>query len=552
MKRYFVLLVMFFASLMVTRATLINDINYLLDIDNGVAEVQDIISTAEKLTIPDTVEYYGYKFAVKRINRILNAKVKELTLPNTLRDTIRYGMLLNSTLEKVYCPPHITKMDSAFMHCYSLKEVILPDSLKTANYLFYGCEELRSCNLPINIETLYYTFYNCGKLESVNLPEKIKYIKDESFYDCYELKEIIIPNSVEIISRSAFSSSGIRRINIPESLDISLHNKYLFLDMPFLEEIVVSPNDKNFVVANGGIYANTSDYYDLWWHSGIDEEICRLPNFNRIKIDDDALCEKISIIEIPKECKEFRYYCEEVPYMSCLQKIIVEEGEDSLSMRVEVVSPCSLDAIHLGRYVNPLEGFDYVFFIKGSVYEMGKPNVDLHLSENTGDIEIEHLFEPYSFYTWSPHYKWIYGYGPRFLVIEDGTKKFIPDFSVEFMKLQEGTDYKIIESVERVINHCVRPPECENRNGLTSINATLYVPKGAWVAYATHPFWKLFKDIQEMENGTGVDDTLIDGTNSDAVEVERYDVNGRLLSKPTRGLNIVKLSNGKVRKEFVK
>lgn len=552
MKRYVFLLVMFFATLMETKATLINDINYLLDIDNGVAEVQDIISVAEKLTIPDTVEYYGYKFAVKRINRILNAKVKELTLPNTLRDTIRYGMLLNPILEKVYCPPHITKMDSAFMHCPSLKEVILPDSLKTANYLFYGCEELRSCNLPINVETLYYTFYNCRKLESVNLPEKIKYIKDESFYDCYELNEIIIPNSVEIISRSAFSSTRIKRINIPESLDISLHNKYLFLNMPYLEEIVVSPNDKKFVTVDGGIYAITSDYYDLWWHNGIDEDICRLPNFNRIKIDDDALCEKISIIEIPKECKEFRYYCEEGPYKSYLQKIIVEEGGDTLSMRVEAVRPFSLNAIHLGRYVKPLEGFDYVFFIKGSIYERGEPNVDLHLSKNTGDIEIEHLFEPYSYYTWSPYHMWIYGYAPRFLVIEDGTKNFIPDFSVEFMRPQEGSDYKILENVERVINHCVSPPECENRNGLTSINATLYVPKGTWVAYATHPFWKLFKDIQEMENGTGVDDALINGSNSGAVEVERYDVNGRLLSKPTWGLNVVKLSNGKVKKEFVR
>lgn len=36
-----------------------------------------------------------------------------------------------------------------------------------------------------------------------------------------------------------------------------------------------------------------------------------------------------------------------------------------------------------------------------------------------------------------------------------------------------------------------------------------------------------------------------------AVEVARYDIHGRLLSRPTRGINIIRMSNGSVRKEFV-
>ena len=39
---------------------------------------------------------------------------------------------------------------------------------------------------------------------------------------------------------------------------------------------------------------------------------------------------------------------------------------------------------------------------------------------------------------------------------------------------------------------------------------------------------------------------------SDAKELSRYSVNGQRLTAPTKGLNIVKYSDGSVRKEMVK
>ena len=38
----------------------------------------------------------------------------------------------------------------------------------------------------------------------------------------------------------------------------------------------------------------------------------------------------------------------------------------------------------------------------------------------------------------------------------------------------------------------------------------------------------------------------------DVVEIARYDIHGRLLTEPTKGINIIKMSNGTTRKEFVK
>ena len=175
------------AWLCVAKATVVNDIDYKLSVANGVAEVNDILSSKESLTIPDTVEYYGYKFAIKRINGIKSSKVKELRLPNTLRDTIRYGMLTNYYLEKVYCPPHITKMDSAFMNCTALQEVELPNMLESAEYLFQGCKSLKTCAIPIGVRKMTYTFYNCTSLKTIILHDYIKTISAYTFGLCTPL-----------------------------------------------------------------------------------------------------------------------------------------------------------------------------------------------------------------------------------------------------------------------------------------------------------------------------------------------------------------------------
>ena len=55
--------------------------------------------------------------------------------------------------------------------------------------------------------------------------------------------------------------------------------------------------------------------------------------------------------------------------------------------------------------------------------------------------------------------------------------------------------------------------------------------------------------IVTVSEQTGIDDTQ---TSSDAKEWERYTINGQRLTAPTKGINIVKYSDGSVRKEIVK
>ena len=77
---------------------------------------------------------------------------------------------------------------------------------------------------------------------------------------------------------------------------------------------------------------------------------------------------------------------------------------------------------------------------------------------------------------------------------------------------------------------------------------TLYVPMGTYDDYWLSGFGDYFENIVEFE-ATGIDKTT---TSTDVEEVARYSVNGQRLSAPTKGLNIVKYSDGSVKKVAVR
>ena len=78
-------------------------------------------------------------------------------------------------------------------------------------------------------------------------------------------------------------------------------------------------------------------------------------------------------------------------------------------------------------------------------------------------------------------------------------------------------------------------------------NCTLYVPQGTEQDYFLADGWGDFGNIVEYDP-TGIDMVT---TSTDAKELSRYSVNGQRLSAPAKGLNIVKYSDGSVKKVAV-
>ena len=83
-------------------------------------------------------------------------------------------------------------------------------------------------------------------------------------------------------------------------------------------------------------------------------------------------------------------------------------------------------------------------------------------------------------------------------------------------------------------------------SGCDAKNCTVYVPTGTYDDYWLSEIG-YFENIVEFD-ATGIDKVT---TSTDAKELSRYSVNGQQLSAPAKGLNIVKYSDGSVKKVVV-
>ena len=72
-------------------------------------------------------------------------------------------------------------------------------------------------------------------------------------------------------------------------------------------------------------------------------------------------------------------------------------------------------------------------------------------------------------------------------------------------------------------------------------SATLYVPIGTKAAYQAADYWKNFTNIVEMDF-TGIEDIEADGDSFRGVKDAYYDLNGRIVENPVKGIYI---NNGK-------
>lgn len=83
--------------------------------------------------------------------------------------------------------------------------------------------------------------------------------------------------------------------------------------------------------------------------------------------------------------------------------------------------------------------------------------------------------------------------------------------------------------------------------GCDSKNCTVYVPRGTYDAYLVSDFG-YFKNIVEFD-ATSIHNMV---ATPEVQEIARYAVNGQRLTAPVKGINLVKYSDGTVKKEFVK
>lgn len=107
-----------------------------------------------------------------------------------------------------------------------------------------------------------------------------------------------------------------------------------------------------------------------------------------------------------------------------------------------------------------------------------------------------------------------------------------------------------IKSIYAFIPHNAWPtpvPAGQFFYGFDVSQSTLYVPQGTRQDYWVAAVWEDFGDIQEYE----VSALNQPAHHSEAKEVSRYSLDGQRLTAPVKGLNIVRYSDGTIKKEAV-
>lgn len=110
-----------------------------------------------------------------------------------------------------------------------------------------------------------------------------------------------------------------------------------------------------------------------------------------------------------------------------------------------------------------------------------------------------------------------------------------------------GGAFASCSSLKKVIIMSVTPPMCDDSGAFWGVNmheCTLYVPEGSINAYKSAQQWNAFYNIE-----TGIKTVP---TSASAIEVERYTTGGMRIASPQKGINIIKMSDGTVKKVLVK
>lgn len=102
--------------------------------------------------------------------------------------------------------------------------------------------------------------------------------------------------------------------------------------------------------------------------------------------------------------------------------------------------------------------------------------------------------------------------------------------------------FNICNSLERIQSFAVEPPTLVENTFTTEqyLNLIVEVPKNSVAKYKEAPYWKFFQNIIEY-NEAGIDDIV----NTESLNIVAiYDMNGNVVTHPSRGVFVVKYENG--------
>lgn len=133
-------------------------------------------------------------------------------------------------------------------------------------------------------------------------------------------------------------------------------------------------------------------------------------------------------------------------------------------------------------------------------------------------------------------------------VITIGASAFAGCGNLKAIYLMSATPIALSQAAARGMIRRAERTTVSQFDGVDYETCVLYVPYGSGEAYRNAEGWNLFKHIVEMED-TGINGATI---NDDITNGKCYDLKGRRINQPWKGVNILRDSYGRTRKVMKK
>ncbi len=396
-----------------------------------------------------------------------------------------------SRLTSVTIPNSINSIgDGAFQNCTGLTSVELPNSVTTiGGGVFYGCSGLTSVTIPNSVTTIRdYAFYGCSGLTSVTIPNSVTTIESWAFQNCSGLTSVVIPNSVTSIGNYAFKDCS-SLISVTIPNSVTSIGNYAFSSCRGITSVHITDLEAWCKITFRTSDSNPLSYAHHLYLNG--EEIRKLviPNtVTYIGKNTFQSCTALTSVTIPNSVTSIGGSA--FQYCSGLTSVTIPNSVTSIGDLA--FSGCS--------------GLTSVT-IPNSVTSIGK----MAFSDCSGMASVT-----------------------------------IPN-SVTYIGEQTFANCSKLEEV------C-----CLAKNvPWTGTNAfeksypeymTLYVPASALNAYTTTVPWSEFGIILPLPDETGIENVKKQKTEI----TDRYIPDGKRVDTPKKGLNIIRMSDGTVKKVVVK
>ena len=516
------------------------------------------------------------------------------------RNTSEVFMKKQTSLKKLTIGNSVTSIcDNAFSGCTGLTEVNFNaencTSMGSSSYpVFSGCSNLKTLNIGNYVKTIPNSaFSGCTGLTEVTIPSSVTSIGDKAFWGCNKLisSEIIDKTqttvSIALATPTKYQTGITTNENekiISESNNIFIkglkpntkytYNSNLIFNGIFCDINSFSFTTNNLVIKNTDIIGVTSASSKAYCEGDVSVIECGI-NWGNSSVEYNNL-DSISAYNLDPNTTYYVYYF-----------LNTKEGGEystSWSIRTKILSWNAGEFTATSTTSARLSVETNCDATEGTGYEWVRYDAPDNLTPNKAPCPIVNGMLRGSlrglnsnvYYKCRPYYTSSSGkthYGAWFTIFTgDANVYFDPEVSTSDNTVVDNTaiinGYALAGSddiLEQGFEYwnASATPSAEGSMGImtvkasgismsatiTNLNYNSTYRYRAFAKTANGIFYGSEKEFTTSNDPLGIEDVEVD---DNAVEVARYDIHGRLLSKPARGFNIVIYSDGTTRKEIVK